>query len=107
MESQPVHGPDTQLRREMLCPATTADHQDEQLVTRKRRRSTSASGDVVFVSETSRGNGCAQRAMLSAEQYVNAARQEAHDAALEDGDVRWHDIGLVSVLGHQEREYEL
>lgn len=87
---QPVQGPDTQLRRETVPTVPT----------KRRRRSSSTSSDIAFVSETN----CVQRAMLSDDDYANAYRQEAHDAALGDG---WCNIGLVSVCGHQEREHEL
>lgn len=44
---------------------------------------------------------------LEAKDLRRALQQEAWDAVLGIGDLRWADIGLVSTGGHQEREEEL
>jgi len=101
-----LQGPHTQLRHEMLTRGGAATEDRQSPWTNKKRRISQTSlSELVLVSESTAYGP--PSSSMSRRDYANAARQEAHDAALEDGGLGWHDVGLVSVCGHQQREYEL
>jgi hypothetical protein len=58
-------------------------------------------------SRCSRVTSEASRILLSSDEYSEAWKQQAFDAALGTTSADWNDIILVSVAGHQEREQEL
>jgi len=107
--------------------ATIADSADEMPIqsTRKRRRSdveiTIASslpgirsgdhGEVIplpsLLHSDKQGNAKSNVRMISPEDYSEAWKREAFEAALGTNPSDWNDITLVSVSGHQQHEEEL
>jgi hypothetical protein len=121
----PRLAPETAIRREHVS-ATIADSADNLSgqSTRKRRRSddehdkatnipaihSGNDGERVSTHSLLHSNG--QRTAnivrpISPEDYSEAWKREAFEAALGTNPSDWNDITLVSVSGHQQREEEL
>jgi hypothetical protein len=104
--------------------ATIADSADKlsNQPTRKRRRAddelTNASGsllhsesdgtnDSMQLQSDRQRNAITSKSIISPQDYSEAWKREAFEAALGNNPSDWNDITLVSVSGHQEREEEL
>jgi hypothetical protein len=121
----PRLAPETAIRRE-LDSATIADSADNLSgqSTRKRRRSNDGPNKATIIPANQSGNdgervpthplldSNGQRTAtifrpISPEDYAEAWKREAFEAALGTNPGDWNDITLVSVSGHQQREEEL
>lgn len=118
---QPAALPHDNKRRDVASAATVADDH-----AKKRRRSddhaaddrkTPAAQEEDGTGSTSSRPSCSSRVLsaaasavpisLSPQEYSEAWKQQAFEAAQGKNSIDWNDITLVSVSGHQEREKEL